>query len=245
MLLAVDKMPTDDSTEQQKKDALFVYRKITVLQCVKCCGLCGTTRHATKPFWCLGMRLCRHCVQTNMISSLALYERYWVTFKGRFQTYRNFVDAVCMNVFYFSTRVTPNQRMEFSCDRLDFPGGIRTVWFFWKPHLAQVINMEQLEREGGEKHAAARIVRAHARRMLVLRAMRGMQPAGRKVPTFLPTHVFSGKRDLRIIEYRLRKTELLDKSDLAFIHRMSCQLAGDLFTRLAASEDRVTPFMFN
>ena len=246
MLLAVDKMPGDEATRAQRRDALFVYRKITALSCVKCCGLCGTVRHATKPFWCLGVRLCRHCVQANLISSLALYERYWFTFKQPVQSYRNFVDAVCMNVFYFSTRVTPNQRMEFSCDRIDFPGGIRTVWFFWKPHLADVLDMDRLEREGLEKHAAARVLRGHARRMLVLRAVRGMQPPGRKVPpTFLPTGVFTGKRDLRIIEHRLRKTELLDKSDLAFIQRMSCQLPSDLYTRLAGSEDRVTPFMFN
>ncbi len=245
MLLAVDRMPDDQATPEQRAEALFVYRKVTALKCVKCCGLCGSTRHATKPFWCLGMRLCRHCVQANTVSSLALYERYWVTFARPIQGHRSFVDAVCMNAFYFSTRVTPNQRMEFSCDRIDFPGGIRTVWFFWRPHLKRVLDMDQMEREGQEKHAAARVVRGFARRMLVLRAIRGMTPAGMRVPTFLPTGVFTGKKDLRCIEYRLRKTELLDKSDLAFIHRMSCQLPSGLYARLTASEDRVTPFMFN
>lgn len=245
MLLTVDRVPTAQFTPQERKDALFVYRKITALKCVRCCGLCGTTRHATKPFWCLGMRLCRRCVQVNLVSSLALYERYWVTFARPVQSHRNFVDAVCMNVWFFSTRITPNQRMEFTCDRLDFPGGIKTIWFFWKPHLKEVLNMDKLEQEGLEKHAAARVLRGHARRMLVLRSLRWTSPVGRKFPTLLSTGVFTGKKDLRCIEHRLRRTELLDRSDLGFIQRMSCQLPVPLYARLSAAEDRITPFLFN
>lgn len=238
-------MPDGEASPERRAEALFVYRKITALKCVRCCGMCGSVRHATKPFWCLGMRLCRHCVQANLVSSLVLYERLWITFARPVQAYASFVDAVCMNVFYFSTRLTPNQRMDFSCDRLDFPGGIRTVWFFWRPHLMQILNVGKLEREGQEKHAAARTVRGYARRMLVLRAMRGMAPVGKTVPTFVPEGVFTGKRDLRCIEHRLRKTELLDKSDLGFIQRMSCQLPVNLYARLSAAEDRVTPFFLN
>jgi hypothetical protein len=237
-------MPDNDADKQKRADALFVYRKITALKCVRCCGLCGSARLATKPFWCLGMRLCRHCVQANLISSLVLYERYWITFAQPIHGYPSFVDAVCMNVFYFSTRLTPNQRIEFSCNRMDFPGGIRTVWFFWMPHLRNVLNMDKLEQEGREKHAAARVVRGFARRMLVLRTMRYTAPC-RIVPTYVPDGVFTGKRDLRCIEHRLRKTELLDKSDMGFIQRMSCQLPNHLYTRLSGAEDRVTPFMFN
>jgi hypothetical protein len=81
--------------------------------------------------------------------------------------------------------------------------------------------------------------------MLVLRAMRYTALAGRVVPTFVPEGVFTGKRDLRCIEHRLRKTELLDKSDMGFFQRMSCQLPNHLYTRLSGAEDRVTPFMFN
>ena len=236
-------MPGRDASPEQRREALFVYRKITALRTVPCCGMCGTFRHSTKPFWCLGMRLCRHCVQANLVSSLVLYERFWVTFNRPLQWHRNFVDAVtCMNVFYFSTRLTPNQRLEFSCDRLDFPGGTRTVWFFWKPHLSGVLNMDKLEREGQEKHAAARAIRAHARRALVLRAMRGTK--NRYTPTFLPTEIFT-KRDLRCTEFRLRKTELLDKVDSWYEQRLAAQLPPDLFARLTRGEDRVVPFMFN
>lgn len=243
LLLSVDKLPGPESSPDQRKDALHIYRKVTVLRCVPCCGLCGSVRHSTKPFWCLGMRVCRHCVQANLVSSLALYERFWVTFNRPLQWHRNFVDAVTyMNVFYFSTRLTPLQRMEFSCDRLDFPGGARTVWFFWRPHLARVLNMEKLEREGHDKHAAASAIRAHARRALILRALRGTR--GRDAPTLLPTDVFA-KRDLRCTEFRLRKTVLLDKVDPWYEQRMAKQLPPDMFARLTRGEDRVVPFMYN
>jgi hypothetical protein len=230
-------------TTLAKKEALFVYRKIAALQCVPCCGMCGTARHSTKPFWCLGMRLCRHCAQGNLVSSLVLYERYWVTFKQPVQSFRNFVDAVSTNVFYFSTRLTPNQRLEFSCDRMDFPGGIQTVWFFWKPHLAKLFDMDTLEREGQEKHRMACVIRAHARRTLVLRSLRGTK--NRTTPTLLSTGIFSKKRDLRCTEFRLRKTELLDKVDIYHIQRMQSHLPPGLYTRLASMEDRITPLLLN
>lgn len=242
--MTADKPPTDDMTEEEKRQALHVYRKIVALQVAPCCGMCGTTRHSTKPFWCLGMRVCRHCTQANLVSSLVLYERYWITFGQPVQGFRNFVDAVCANVFYFSSRLTPNQRLDFSCDRLDFPGGIQSMWFFWMPHLAGILDMGRLEREGQEKHRMAAVVRAHARRALVLRAMRGTKCS--KTPTLLPTDVFAGKkRDLRCTEFRLRKTELLDKNDMYNDHRMRTQLAPGLFTRLSQSEDRVVPYLFN
>jgi hypothetical protein len=242
--MSMDKMPGAEATEAEIKQALFIYRKITCLRSLPCCGMCGTFRYATKPFWCLGMRLCRHCVQANLVSSLVLYEKFWVTFKQPVQSHRSFVDAVCMNVFFFSTRVTPLQRMEFSCDRLDFPGGTRTVWFFWKPHLAKVLDMAKLEREGRKKHAAASVVRAHARRALILRALRGNKD--RRAPTLLPTNVFT-KREffLRGIEFRIRRTELLDKVDAWFEQRMTTQLNQGLYGRLLLAEDRVVPFMYN
>ena len=232
-----------DVTETRMREKLLVYRKIAALQCVPCCGLCGTTRHSTKPFWCLGMRVCRHCVQANLVSSHVLYERYWVTFGQPVQSFPNFIDAVCGSVFYFATRLTPNQRMEFSCDRIDFPGGLRSMWFFWKPHLAKILDMDRLERDGQEKHRMAVVVRAFARRALVLRALRGTKCVFSK--TFVPTGVFSRKRDLRCTEFRLRKTELVDRNDIYHEHLMRNLLAPGLFTRLSNAEDRVTPFTLN
>jgi len=238
----MDRKPDDSFTEIQKRQALFIYRKITVLRSVRCCGMCGTHRHGTKPFWCLGMRLCRNCVQTNLVSSLVLYERYWITFARPVQTHANFVDAVCMNVFFFSTRVTPNQRLDYSCDSTDFPGGTRTVWFFWKPHLKHILNIDALEREGKEKHAAASIVRALTRRALVLRTIR--HTVCRTCPTLSSTGIFA-RKDFRSTEFRLRKAQLLDKTDHYSVQRLSSQMPAPLFTRLSAAEDRVTPFMFN
>jgi hypothetical protein len=94
------------------------------------------------------MRICRHCVQANLVSSMALYERYWIKFNKPVQIYRNLMEAVYSRVFYFNTRLTPNQRLEYSCDKIDFPGGTCSTWFFWRPHLNQILDMNQLEREG-------------------------------------------------------------------------------------------------
>jgi hypothetical protein len=250
-------MPLEDASPQEKAQALFIYRKITVLRCVPCCGMCGSMRHHTKPYWCLGMRVCRHCIQANLVSSSVMYERYWLTFDRPVQNYRSLVDAVCMNVFYFSTRLTPFQRLDFSCDPIDFPGGVRSIWFFWKPHLANILNMTQLEREGKEKHQAASVVRAYTRRALILRALRGTKD--KRAPTYQSTQVFS-KRDLRCTEFRIRRTSLLDKVDTyneqRFLHKLPLPIfsrlsaAEDkvpqtLLKRLTAAEDRVTPFMFN
>ncbi len=238
----MDKPPLDDAPPERRREALSIYRKITALQCVPCCGLCGSTRHQTKPYWCLGMRICRHCMQANLVSSTVLYERYWVTFSRPVQSYSNFVDVVAGNVFYFSTRLTAHQRLEYSCDKIDFPGGMRTTWFFWKPHLAQYLNMEKLEREGREKHLASSVIRANARRALILRAMNHTRD--RNLPTLLPFRSFA-RRDLRAVEFRLRKTELLDRVDLHHEHRILFHLPGDLHKRLMRSEDRLAPFMFN
>ena len=239
----MDKRPSEDMTDEKKKQALFIYRKVTALRSLRCCGMCGTTRHATRPYWCLGKRLCRNCVQANLVSHLVLYDKYWVTFARPVQSHGSFVDAVCMNVFFFNTRLTPNQRLDFSNNRIDFPGGTRTVWFFWRPHLERVLNMRALEREGLEKSRAAETLRAHTRRALVLRAMRGTPPIGRRVPTFLPTGVFLSKRDLRCIEFRLRRMELLDKTNEQ--PRICCHLPSPMLARLTAAQDRVTPFMYN
>lgn len=239
----MDKKPSPDMTPEQCHQALFIYRKVTALRSLRCCGMCGTTRHATRPFWCLGKRLCRSCVQNNLVSHLVLYDKYWVTFARPVQTHRSFVDAVCMNVFFFQTRLTPNQRLDFSSNRIDFPGGTRTVWFFWKPHLEQILHMPALEREGLEKSLAARSLRAYARRALVLRALRGATPANKKVPTFQSTGVFSSKRDLRCIEFRLRRTELVDKTNEQ--PKICCHLSAEMLARLNKAEDRVIPFMYN
>jgi hypothetical protein len=239
LLLSLDKQPVP---EHERRRIVAVYRKIVMLQCLPCCGMCGTRRHRTKPFWCLGMRICRQCVVTNMISSMALFERFWITFNTPVHGYRSFVDAIQLSVFYFQTRLTPNQRLEFSQDKIDFPGGMRTIWFFWRPHLDRVLNMERLEQEGKEKHAAASVVRGFARRCLILRAVTSTKD--RKARVSLPHGVFA-KRDLRTVEHRLRKIELLDSVDQCLQQHLTARLTPEQHSRLVRNEDRVLPFMFN
>lgn len=175
------------------------------------------------------------------MSSMVMYERYWVTFGQPVQSHKTLVDAICSNVFYFNTRLTANQRLDFSCDKIDFPGGHRSVWFFWKPHLANVLNIPKLEQEGREKHASSSIIRSHIRRALVLRAINRTSGRAR---TTLATNAFS-KRDLRCTEFRIRKIDLLDKVDPYNDQRSIYRLPVALYTKLTSFEDRVAPFMFN
>jgi hypothetical protein len=240
MLLKVDRPPIGPGLEEEKLQALFIYRKITVLRCSPCCGVCGTTRYATKPFWSLGMRVCKDCVRANMVSSLVLYEKFWVDLKSPVHVYPSFIDAVAGSVFYFNETLTPHQRLEYSSDRVDFPGGRRSMWFFWMPHLQKVLDMDRLACEAGEKNAAARTVRACVRRCLTLRTLAGVyvgnvtSTVDRSKPTVL-TQFSSMRRDKRTSLFRLRKTELLDKA----VWYKEQSLPLDLQRRLQRHMDRV------
>lgn len=207
-----------------------------MLQDSPCCGLCGTTRHQTKPYWTLGMRVCRQCMQANLVSCRVLYERYWVTFARIMQEGQSFVDLIHMRVFYFRTRLTPNQRLEYSTDRLDFPGGTRNAWFFWKPHLRKVMDMDALEREGRTKHDAASILRGYARRAIVLRTL-----AGHRRGSKVQLHSFVGRKDTRTVEANLRKMLLLDHVDQLEAERIRLKMPKELLTRLYRGEERLTP----
>lgn len=236
-------MPTPESSEQQRFEALFVYRKVAALQCVPCCGMCGTTRRQTKPYWSLGMRLCQHCLRANLVSSLVLYERCWISFSTLIRDHFSFIDLIHLNVFYFKTHVSPLQRMEFTYDGIDFPGGYRTIWFFWKPHLAEQINLEAFERQGVEKHAAARVVRAFTRRALVLRVLCGVKD--RTTPTTLIRCARVKGRDMQNLEFRLRRTALLGPIAMQNDLRAVLKLSVRDTERLSRGEDRVTPLLLN
>lgn len=243
LTLVADKKPTASSTTSARREALQVYRKVGVLTNVKCCGLCGTTRYQTKPYWTLGMRLCRRCLQSNTVSSIVLYERHWITLKAPVQSYESFIDAVHLNVFYFKTRATPLQRMEYSCDKVDFPGGVRDVWFFWKPHLENVLNWQKLEQDGRDKHAASAVVRAFVRRACVLRAFGGCKD--RFVATPSPAQIFSRRRDIRTLEARLRRMILLDHAAQSCEAWSRSCMSPKLNERFHRGEDRLPPLMFN
>lgn len=234
-------MPKPDADWHDKIQALYVYQRITLLRCSPCCGLCGTTRYSTKPFWSLKMRVCKDCVQANMVSNMVLYERYWLTLDRPVQDHKNLVEAIAGKVFYFNETLTPHQRMEYSSDRIDFPGGRRMTWFFWIPHLSKVLDMDKLAQDAREKHAAARRVRADIRRCLVLRSLAGTASDDRTKPTVLTKYATMRKDTKRTAIYRLRKTELLDKVDWYHEQRVLMRLRMDLQIKLNHYVDRVLP----
>ena len=241
MLLQVDRLPKVDASWNDKIQALYVYQKITALRCSPCCGMCGTTRYATKPFWSIGMRVCMHCMQANLISNNVLYERYWTTMGTPVQGYPSFVDAVAGKVFYFHDKLTPHQRLEYSCDRIDFPGGKRTTWFFWLPHLSNVLDMHKLGVDAAEKHQAASRIRAGVRRCLVLRALANTKADDRTRPTVLTTFKAMRRDTKRSAIHRLKKTELLDRVDWYHEQRVMSRLRIDLQMKLNRYVDKVLP----
>ena len=195
---AAEKGFAPDAVTQEVMDT---YKRITRLRALTNCGVCGTTRYPTQPYWSLGMRVCRYCMQTNLVSDTVLDERYWadpLTIK--------FLKVVARNVFYFHLNATPRQRYEYTHDPLDFETcgkrkvGHRTptqTWFFWRPHLEQVLPLSRMEEEGRAKHAAAAVVRAFTRRALTLEAL---SCRGRRV-------CWSKRPDKRVSLFKLRRPE--------------------------------------
>lgn len=236
MLILADKPPERQTTLVDRDLAWKVWHRIALLGAVPCCGMCGTTRHQTKAYWTLGMRVCRQCMQANLISCRVLYERYWITFSRVVQDGQTFVDRIHLNAFYFRTRTTPNQRLEYSTDKLDFPGGTRNVWFFWKPHLNKILDMDRLEREGQAKHEAAKVLRAFARRATVLRTLAGHRRGHR-----VHLHSFHRRRDMRTVEGNLRKLLLLDHVDHLEAERIRLKMTKEELSRLYRGEERMIP----
>ena len=82
MLKHIDNPPAEETRITARTDeemrVLRTYKAIVCLQHVPRCGMCGTTRHTTKPYWHLGMRLCKCCLQDNLISHTVLQERYFL-----------------------------------------------------------------------------------------------------------------------------------------------------------------------
>jgi hypothetical protein len=263
MLLKVDRLPSNEADPNVRNQALTIYRKITVLCVSPCCAMCGTTRHATKPFWTLGMRLCKYCVQANLVSNLVLYHRYWVAMDRPVQGHATFVDLVIGDVFYFSECLTPLSRMDYSIDNIDFPGGKRNIIFFWKPHLEKKLDMDLLAKEASAKHSSAAVVKGFVRRCIVLRILAGVSPMGtdKKPPapvnpktsdekdiiqptilaTFTPplTDTKHRRKDPRVALFRLHRARLLDTTDWYDQHRVMTRLKLDLASKLERYEDRL------
>lgn len=113
-------------------------RKRVCLQEAQRCGVCGARRHHY-PFWGLGMRVCKLCLKQNLVSGSALYLDYGIDFT-RDQLVRSMADRV----FFFGVeKKDAFVRDYFSHNPADFaapaPPGEQT--FFWKPHLARLIDL--------------------------------------------------------------------------------------------------------
>lgn len=184
--------------------------------------MCGTKRHATTPFWSLGMRLCKFCLQENLVSNHVLWERYWVDMWSP-----DFVNSVAERVFFFKEFGSARQRSEFSSDGLDFHQNFRTkaaslVWFFWRPHLESLMDLPKRREEAVLKHQASHVVRAWVRRAMVLRVLassKDKKKATRNVE-------WSLRPDKRVGLARLRLISVLDRTskdppiDLTLSRRM-------------------------
>lgn len=171
--------PKDAAEKEQRGRVLATYRRIICLQHVNRCGLCGTTRHATLPYWHLGMRVCKYCLQENLVTDAVLEERYWIRLWNTSSpgAKNQFVDQITARVWYFKEYGTARQRAEYTHDRLDFHKALgtknRTTWFFWRPHLEGVFDMKKMREAADEKHKAAQAIRKFARRMTTLRTLNG------------------------------------------------------------------------
>jgi hypothetical protein len=233
-------------------EVLATYKKITRLQCVQRCGLCGTTRHPTQPFWTLGMRVCRYCLQENLVSHTVLAERYWVTVcdphklserhAATPEIHLNFVDAIASRVFYLRDYSTARQRLEMTCDPLDFiqprQRAAAVTWLFWRPHLQTLMDLSALEREARAKHRAAERVRAMVRRALTLRTLAGTQTRKDQALTcrgIRPTvrTDWSRRPDKRLALFKLRRGVAVDPPVIR--HKYEAHLNR----KLAEYEDRV------
>ena len=249
LLAAADKPPP---AEGLIEDMLKLYKKITRLQCVQRCGICGTTRHATKAFWCLGMRVCRYCLQENLVSHTVLSERYWVdawSVKPMAELHAatpgiglSFADAIAGRVFYLREYGTSWSRLEYTNDPLDFAQPRQraniVTWLFWRPHLEQIMDLGALEREAKTKHRAGGLVRAIVRRALTLRALAGTHTRKdqaltcRGIRSTVMTE-WSKRPDKRLAVFKLQRGMAVDPIGLWY------KFIPSVSRKLAEYEDRI------
>ena len=238
---------TAEKYETEKHFLINVYRRIICLQYTRRCGLCGTSKHENKPYWNLGMRLCKYCLQDNLVSHLVLEDRYWIHVWARPHGFSandsSFVRKVIGKVWFFKEISTPRQRTEYTCDPTDFLAVYgtksRTTWFFWRPHLEKLMDLPKLEEEAVIKRQAAALIRGYARRSATLRILCAsggcVSAATRKRP--LRQVDWHSERDLRPALFKVRRfhtaTEWpvrgLPKVDNLALHKMN-QFEDRLYT---------------
>jgi len=151
--------------DPERKARLLVFlRKLVVLHHCNWCGMCGSRRFKVEAYWSLGLCLCSHCLQDNLVSDVQLYERYFLTFT------RPLAHALGGNTFFFWMATTPLQRTALTLAHESFraPAGTTGNFYFWRTHLRRHVDMEQLEQEAPAKASAAATIRALIRRRLIM-----------------------------------------------------------------------------
>jgi hypothetical protein len=191
------------------------------------------------------MRVCRYCLHENLISHAVLDEQYWTNVWDNrpmsevhgdaTDITTNFVDAVAGKVFYFREYGTSLQRLEYSNNPLDFKIARQrsnmVCWLFWRPHLAKILDLDALEKAAREKHRAAGVIRAMARRGLTLR----MLASGSKKNKGPKMTEWSKRPDKRTALFKLRKCMAVDPPP-----RFS-KYCGNQNRKLTEFEDRILP----
>jgi hypothetical protein len=218
--------------------ALTTYKRIVCLQNVDRCGMCGTKRHQTKPFWHLGKRICKYCVQKNLVSNLALEETYWLNvWKGpTSQDQASFIDQIIGRVWYFKEYCAARARSEYTIDRADFQSPehskkSRLTWFFWRPHLEAIFDFKALSLEAAEKVRQAATVKGYVRRALALRTL--ASAGDRKRPTRMIE--WSKQEDKRAPLFKLQRLALMENAV-----RPAPKCLPELSRKLSDFEDRLT-----
>lgn len=173
-------------------------------------------------------------------------ERYWVkcwdsTASTPTTRKKNpFIDLITGRVWFFKEYCTARQRAEFTHDALDFHGALgnksRTTWFFWRPHLAELMDLAAMHKETTEKHKAACAIRGFARRMTTLRVLRGT--TDRKKGTRMIEWSKHVQGDRRVAIDKLQRSRALGRAT-KYVRNTD----HHSFRRLADYEDRVIPSM--
>lgn len=238
-----DSADKEQEREEEHERSMGMYRRILCLYHVDRCGMCGTTRHATKPYFNLGTRLCKFCLQDNLVSDLALEERYWINVGSRepvdgCKGSASFADKIVDRVWFFREYVTAKQLCEYTRDPVDFMDKQgkknRNMWFFWRPHLESILDLPALAEEAKAKHKSASIIRAITRRTITLRTLNGTA-LDRSKPTRLVQ--WEKKRDRRPAKFKLERSELVSQTMPLMVYCWKTSVER----RLGNFEDRVRP----
>lgn len=94
-------------------------RKLVAMYHLDRCSLCGTRRRTSKPYWSLGLFLCKPCLRHNLISHRVLALKFGLGLQDQYEG-TEVMQLFRRRVFYFRTISAPDDRMDYTVDPLDF-----------------------------------------------------------------------------------------------------------------------------